>query len=864
MRKNIFVSYSHKDATFLERMQTHLKPSQRTGKIDFWDDTRIKAGDDWKKEIEEALKSAEVAILLVSPDFLASEFIAKYELPFLLEAAKKKGLKILQIYISHVDINDSELRKIQAINSPNSPLKGLEEVEQDRVWKELSQTIKYDNELTTGSASIAAPKNYIPIVIGTLTLIFALLFIEYLNANGVFNGNVATLWLARCLIIIAWLIGTLIWVKHMAQRTNSWLVEKLSKYRRKYIQHLYYRHRYMDVKGLSTQSVHYLELDQVFVDLRMDNVPVHQARTGVTSLLEGKHQIWKYLNSNTNKRPLAILGPPGSGKTTLLKSMAIAYNAKRRDRRKKGIPDYFPVMLFLRDHTEEITKADTISLPDVIANSLRRYEMDNAPPESWWANLLSKGQCLVMLDGLDEVADAEKRKAVVSWVDRQITKYAANQFVVSSRPHGYESNPLQGVTILEVAGFDNNQISTFVNNWYLANEVMSAGKDDPGIRQQAKSGARDLLARLAGASNLAELAVNPLLLTMIATVHRYRSSLPGRRVELYEEIFEVFLGKRAQSKGLELDLTPFQKKDVLQPLAFEMMKRKVREIAHADALAIIKAPLSLVSTSVTPEDFLKEVENDSGLLQERENDIYSFSHLTFQEYLASVFVKEQEAEELLIEHVETSWWHEVIRLYSARADASSIIRACLDKADNSIEALTLAIDCEEEALRLDGNVRDELQQLLSEGAESEDIQRRKIIAEAHLSRRLKRLIRLDDNRLIDSSLVTHSEYQLFLNEKYAKHHYHQPDHWIEYSFPAGSATSPVLGINANDAEAFCDWLTSRDSSQWNYRLPTKEEAEQIDTKEQIRAGYWIARVNQIMVFIQKHRLEVYSTEVCSN
>ena len=85
---------------------------------------------------------------------------------------------------------------------------------------------------------------------------------------------------------------------------------------------------------------------------------------------------------------------------------------------------------------------------------------------------------------------------------------------------------------------------------------MSAQRDDPGVRMTAQEGGDDLLQRLRKTPALSDLAVNPLLLTMIATVHRYRSSLLGRRVELYAEICEVFLGKRQQARGMELDLTP--------------------------------------------------------------------------------------------------------------------------------------------------------------------------------------------------------------------------------------------------------------------------------------------------------------------
>ena len=109
-------------------------------------------------------------------------------------------------------------------------------------------------------------------------------------------------------------------------------------------------------------------------------------------------------------------------------------------------------------------------------------------------------------------------------------------------------------------------------------------------------------------------AVNPLLLTMIATVHRYRSSLPGRRVELYAEICEVFLGKRQQAKGLELELTPAQKQRVLQPLAWFMMTRELREIERDQAETVLAEPLQLVSPNHHPADFVPMIERSSGLL----------------------------------------------------------------------------------------------------------------------------------------------------------------------------------------------------------------------------------------------------------
>lgn len=121
-RDQVFISYSHKDKKWLERLETHLKPRIRNGKVDVWNDKRIKAGDEWRKEIDEALARAKVAVLLVSPYFLASDFIADNELPPLLEAAKQGGVKILWVPVSTAAYQEAKIDVYQAALDPAKPL----------------------------------------------------------------------------------------------------------------------------------------------------------------------------------------------------------------------------------------------------------------------------------------------------------------------------------------------------------------------------------------------------------------------------------------------------------------------------------------------------------------------------------------------------------------------------------------------------------------------------------------------------------------------------------------------------------------------------------------------------------------------
>lgn len=93
----VFISYSHKDEAWKEQLVSHLGVLQHEGLLDLWDDRRIGAGEDWEKEIEEAMAQANVAILLVSRHFLTSNFILEEEVPRLMERREKEGVRIFPI-----------------------------------------------------------------------------------------------------------------------------------------------------------------------------------------------------------------------------------------------------------------------------------------------------------------------------------------------------------------------------------------------------------------------------------------------------------------------------------------------------------------------------------------------------------------------------------------------------------------------------------------------------------------------------------------------------------------------------------------------------------------------------------------------
>jgi hypothetical protein len=137
----VFVSYSRKDKEWLDRLKANLKPLVRKGALNVWDDTRIRAGEEWRAEIDQALARATVVVLLVSSDFLASEFIADVELPAILKAAQQGALKVIWIPIRPSVFAETELGKYQAAWDPKRPLSGLKSAARETALVQICGTV---------------------------------------------------------------------------------------------------------------------------------------------------------------------------------------------------------------------------------------------------------------------------------------------------------------------------------------------------------------------------------------------------------------------------------------------------------------------------------------------------------------------------------------------------------------------------------------------------------------------------------------------------------------------------------------------------------------------------------------------------
>jgi hypothetical protein len=519
-----------------------------------------------------------------------------------------------------------------------------------------------------------------------------------------------------------------------------------------------------------------------------------------------------------------VIGAPGSGKTTLLRH--VAYRAVHNGRRRRW---RFPILLALRDHSARIAGAPELILPEVVRASLP--ELPVREPDGWWEEQLHHGRCVVLLDGLDEVARTGDRRTVADWIERQIMSYPKNDFVVTSRPHGYRAAVIGPAEVLQLLPFTDEQVRRFLRGWYLATERHATGADGPDVEVRAEERAADLLDRLGSAPGLYDLAVNPLLLTMIALVHRYRSALPAGRADLYGEICQVMLWRRQEAKRLPVDLPGSGKERVLAHVAFTMMCQRVRDLPRAAMLETILPSLRRISTDTTAEAFLADVESN-GLVVEREHSQYAFAHHTIGEYLAARHIRDNGLSRVLADAVGDAWWRETTLLYVADANADPIVQACLD--DGTIGALTLAFDCVHSGGALAPELRARLEEIhLAAFHADADPERRRLVASVLAARHLGQLVSTGSGGRLCPHPVPADLFRLFCQD--TGHPY--PDGLAELP---RDPPRPVRGVWSRDALAFTAWLNTIIAGPGNrnarYRLPTRQEVKQLMAESEDRSG----------------------------
>jgi|GEM_PF-196216 len=398
-------------------------------------------------------------------------------------------------------------------------------------------------------------------------------------------------------------------------------------------------------------------------------------------------------------RLLLIIGDPGAGKTTLLKYYALcALDIERSSR--LGFSGrvhvfYLPLRELVR-HEKNDEKLYYDSLPANLSLWYKRHH--HTLSEDVFNDWLQDGTSLVLLDGLDEISNTEKRKEVCRWIDHAWSGFDKAFFVVTSRGTGYrkeEEIELESdYDRADVQDFKPEQQESFIKNWFTAvflKEPCDEGIDKTEWQQIQRSKADDrttrMVAHLKEEKNkgLRQLAAVPMILQIMAILWKEKDYMPESRVKLYDSALNYLLEIRDKRRGIAPEFTkkgngntPYISVDrtrrVLAPVSLWMQVELHSDKAgKAEMQANIQKSLDTFDNSPAVEEFCDYLVKRTGVLVAYGKD-YLFRHKTFREYLASIellknVLRSPEDLDTVIASFGEDWWDEPIKFFIAQGDA---------------------------------------------------------------------------------------------------------------------------------------------------------------------------------------------------
>jgi HEAT repeat protein/energy-coupling factor transporter ATP-binding protein EcfA2 len=373
-------------------------------------------------------------------------------------------------------------------------------------------------------------------------------------------------------------------------------------------------------------------------------------------------------------RYLLITGAPGSGKTTLLRWLAVTF-ADRRQAENLGeafSEEAVPILLELRRFSKRFHRLSEQPTAFDLAEEISAFVGDDprfhGVSADWMRQTLAQQPCLLLIDGLDEIADQMTRQRLLEAVEAfvQIPIYAKVRCLLTTRPHGFQDVSLGAkFQKTEVQAFTSDDIAAFIRHWY-----------ETAYAEEYQAEASELITAIREQDRVTELAKNPLLCTIIAIIYRNKRVLPNRRVRLYLECCEALLDTWERNKTELVEQSPLIgrfdweiKLELLMPIAYRFHAQEQKlalpeaEVVKWLAEALAEFDLSHgLAAEQEARQFIVAIRDRSGILQGRGDGTLEFSHRTFQEYLAARYIAKQDDPiyiDLVMKHLHEAWWREV-------------------------------------------------------------------------------------------------------------------------------------------------------------------------------------------------------------
>ena len=371
------------------------------------------------------------------------------------------------------------------------------------------------------------------------------------------------------------------------------------------------------------------------------------------------------------KQYLMVLGDPGIGKSTFLRKVGLEALKGNKDSYQHSLT---PVLLELKNFKE-----NEINIQALIEEEFKICGFPNV--EKNISNKLEKGELLILLDGLDEVPTANVYN-VIEKIQDFVDRHHKNRFILSCRTAA--RTHLRQFTDIEIVEFDDQQIQSFIEHWFSS---------ELDCKNETAKNCWELLQKEEYKS-AKELAHTPLLLTFLCLVYDENQSFPTNRSRLYQDALRILLEKwsaekRLPNRGLVYENLSIEQEEILlSEIAYQnfvadklfLEKREVVKQIKDHLKQNLNAPQHLDGEKV-----LKTIEIEQGILVERARDIYSFSHLTLQEYLTAQYIYDNDLiEEAVKNYVTETRWQEVFLLVAGlmRGKADKLLLAMEKEAHN--------------------------------------------------------------------------------------------------------------------------------------------------------------------------------------
>jgi len=669
---NIFLSYAHEDDSLRNELMKHLKVLEREGLVNTWCDRNISAGTEWQKMIDTRLENADMILLLISPDFMHSDYCYSTEMKKALERHDTNKARVIPVLLRPVDWEIAPFSTLQILPTNAKAVTAWPNL--DSAFEDVTREIRKIVE-AKGTSSNGVSRNdecllqYLRFIIETN---------QGLNPRG-FSQQSQPL-----ISVNVPLDDIFIHLRALSDRP----IYDMPHTQKELIETIYQR---IDLSAEEKEDlVQKIRISWVSEQGQQWYIPlskIHQKQhVDLEDIL---------LPLRPENPGAIILGAPGSGKSTALRwlTLQLARNILSLDADLPEGWSFVPIPILLRiSDFAKYLESGSSSFKKFFAEQFSEIQADLP---SRLLDELAKGHCLLLFDGLDEVASDSLRRRIADAIftflthfstNRSSKEQAFNRIIITSRIVGYEPGTFAKYAHYTLLDLEDWQIEAFLTAWCPAVERYQAmfaqamkpltPQQETEIKKRGEIQRDRLLNAFENSAGLKHLAVNPLMLTILALIQRSGNALPHRRIDLYKIVTRTMLDNWNQGSGrivIEAELA----EAVLSELGYRLQcgdpvltEQQVSELVQAKTTEFYGHTI----TENDSKQFIKMLRHSSGLFVESGQGLFCFIHRTFQEYFAALHLFHQPSDyvkQFVVQHYRTAIWREPLLLLIAYKSGQS-------------------------------------------------------------------------------------------------------------------------------------------------------------------------------------------------